>query len=139
MKRIIAFALYTVLAVAASTALVAQQPAVKANIPFDFTVGDQSMPAGGYTFSSPGRNIVQIQSTDRKHVGLVASSASSHEPAASPVLVFDKYGEYYFLNRILCRKTTALNLDIAAGSAEKRIRTREAALRTEERVLVAAR
>jgi len=76
-ETIIAFALYTVLAVAASTALVAQQPAVKANIPFDFTVGDQSMPAGGYTFSSPGRNIVQIQSTDRKHVGLVASSASS--------------------------------------------------------------
>lgn len=139
MKQISAFALFTVVAVAASSPLVAQQPVVKANIPFNFTVGDQSMPAGEYTISSPLHHIIQVQSADRKHVGMVVSTASFREPAASPALVFDKYGEYYFLHRILSPTNTALNLDIPLGKAEKKVRTREATLRTEEPTLVAAR
>jgi hypothetical protein len=139
MKRIRVLALFTVLAVAPTTALVAQQAAVTATIPFNFTVGDHSLPAGDYTLSSPGRNIVQIQSADRKHAEFVASSQSSHEPPATPALVFAKYGGYYFLNRILCRTNTALNLDLPAGNEEKHMRTREAAVKTEVQIQVAAR
>lgn len=139
MKRISAFALFTIVAVAASIPLAAQQPVVKANIPFNFTVGDQSMPAGEYTISSPLNHIIQVQSADRKHVGMVVSTASFAEPPARPALVFDKYGDYYFLHRILSPTQTALNLDIPLGKAEKKVRTREASLRTEEPVLVAAR
>jgi hypothetical protein len=82
MKRISAIALFTIATLAASTGLVAQQPAVKANIPFNFTVGEQSMPAGDYTITSPSRHIVLIQSADRQHVGMVIGSDSSHEAAA---------------------------------------------------------
>jgi hypothetical protein len=139
MKRISAIAMFTIATLAASTGLVAQQPAVKANIPFNFTVGEQAMPAGEYIISSPSRHVIQIQSADRQHVGLVIGSESSHELAANPALVFDKYGEYYFLHRILSPQNTSLNLDVALGKAEKRVRTREAKLETGEQFLVAAR
>jgi hypothetical protein len=139
MKRISAITLFTIATLAASTGLLAQQAAVKANIPFNFTVGEQSMPAGEYTISSPSRHIVQIQSADFRHFGMVIGTDSSHELAASPKLVFDKYGEYYFLHRILSPNNTSLNLDVALGNVEKRVRTREAMLGTEEQILVAAR
>jgi flagellar motor protein MotB len=139
MKRISAIALFTIASLAASTGSVAQQAAVKANIPFNFTVGEQSMPAGEYTITSPSRHIVQIQSADHQHVGMVIGSDSSHELAASPALVFDKYGEYNFLHRVLSPKNNSLNLDIALGNVEKRVRTREAKLGTDKQILVAAR
>jgi hypothetical protein len=140
MKRISAIALFTIATLAASTGLFAQQPAVKANIPFNFTVGEQSMPAGDYTITSPSRHIVLIQSADRQHFGMVIGSDSSHEAAAGrPALVFDKYGEYYFLHRVLSPANTSLNQDVALGNVEKRVRIREARLGTEEQILVAAR
>jgi hypothetical protein len=40
MKRISAIALFTIATLAAATGLAAQESAVKANIPFNFTVGD---------------------------------------------------------------------------------------------------
>ena len=139
MKRISAITLLTIATLASSTGLFAQQPAVEANIPFNFTVGDQSMPAGEYIISSPSRHILQVQSADRKHVGMVIGSPSYHEQRAHPTLVFDKRGEYYFLHRILSPGNTSLNLDLAVGKAEKRAQTREAMLGTNEQILVAAR
>ena len=139
MKRISAIALFTIATLAASTGLFAQQPAVKANIPFNFTVGEKSMPAGEYTITSPSRHIVLIQSADRQHFGMVIGSDSSHEMASGPALVFDKYGEYYFLHRVLSPANISLNQDVALGNLEKRVRIREARLETEEHILVAAR
>jgi hypothetical protein len=139
MKRISAIALVTSATLAASTGLFAQQATVKANIPFNFTVGEQSMPAGEYKITSPSRHIIQIQSADYQYAGMVVGSDSSHEPAARPALVFDKYGEYHFLHRILSPKNTSLNLGVALGNAEKRVRSREAKLGTEEQIVVATR
>jgi hypothetical protein len=139
MKRISVIALFSIATLAASTGLIAQQPAVKANIPFDFTVGDQSMPAGEYTITSPSRHIVQIRSEDWRHVGMVIAIESHNEHAAGAALVFDKYGEYYFLHRVLSPTITSLNLDVALGNAEKKVRTREAKLEVEEQILVATR
>jgi hypothetical protein len=139
MKRINAIALFTIATLAVATGLVAQEPAVKANIPFNFTVGDTSMPAGEYIISRPASHIVKIQSADRQHVALVVSSRSYHEAGTTGKVIFDKYGEYYFLRRILCPTDTTLNLDIPSGKVEKRVRTEEARLRTGESTLVAAR
>jgi len=138
MKRISAIALFTIATLAASTGLFAQQRGVKANIPFNFTVGEQSMPAGEYTISSPSRHVIQVRSTDGKHFGMVVGSQGYHEQRERPALVFDKCGEYYFLHRILSPENSTLNLDIALGKAEKRVQTREAMLGRQEQILVAA-
>jgi hypothetical protein len=139
MNRINVFALFTITTLAAATGLVAQEPAVKANIPFNFTVGDTSLPAGEYIISSNNSHVVKIQSADRQHVALVVSSHSYDEGGTTSKVVFDKYGEFYFLRHILSPTNTALNLDIPSGKAEKRVRIEEARLQTGEKTLVAAR
>lgn len=139
MKRISAIALFTIVTLVAATGLSAEQPALKANIPFNFTVGDTSMPAGEYIISSPESGMVKIQSADNRHVGWVAVLPSHFESAAGGQLLFDKYGESYFLHRILSPANTSQNLDVASGKVEKRVRTREAQFQTGSQTLVAAR
>jgi len=139
MKRISEIALFTIVTLAATTGLVAQQPAVKANIPFNFTVGDKSMPAGEYTISSPMEHLVKIQSTDLRYVELVIGTQSHQESAAGSKLVFDKYGDFYFLHQIVSPTLTSLNLNLPTGKVEKKVRTREAMLQTGEQTLVASR
>ncbi|MGA2048539.1 MAG: hypothetical protein ABSG96_12640 [Terracidiphilus sp.] len=139
MKRISAMALFTIATLVAATGLLAQQPALKADIPFNFTVGDTSMPAGEYTITSIDSRMVKIQSVDKQHVGWVAALQSHQESESGAQLVFDRYGEFYFLHRILSPTATSLNLNVASGKIEKSVRTREAQLRTGEPTLVAAR
>ena len=139
MKWISAIALFTIATLTAATELFAQEPVLKANIPFNFTVGERSMPAGEYTICSPGRQIVMVQSADRRHVELVIASQNHRDPATANKLVFDKYGEFYFLHRVLSTANSSLNLNIPSSKVEKRIRNLEAMLQTEEQTVVAAR
>lgn len=139
MKRINAIALFTIATLAAAHGLVAQEPSAKANIPFNFTVGEKSMPAGEYTISLTSEHIVKILSADRQQVDLALASKSYQEPAAKGQLVFDKVGDYYFLRRISSPTWSSMNLAIAPGKVEKRVQMREAMLRTGEEKLVATR
>lgn len=139
MKPISAIALFTIATLAAATSLVAQQPAVAATIPFNFTVGDHSMPAGDYIISSPASHLVKIVSADRREVAFALGSHSFHEAQGTPKLVFDRYGELYFLHRILSPGDAALNLDVVQGKPEKRVQRREASLQTMHEILIATR
>ena len=139
MKRISAIALFTFATLAATTGLFAQAPGVKANIPFNFTVGEKWLPAGEYTISSPDRNLLQIRSADGHYREMVIATHSFDEPAASPKLVFERYGEYYFLHRISTPASTSLNVNVASSKVEKRVRNQQARVQTGEQTLVAAR
>jgi hypothetical protein len=60
----------------AVSAAQAQEPRVKANIPFDFVVGDRVMPAGEYQVSEMGASghAIAILSEDRKANALVVNA-----------------------------------------------------------------
>jgi hypothetical protein len=141
MKRIPALALLAVASMAACAGAIAQQPAIKANIPFDFAVGDHWMPAGEYTISSPLRHVVEFRSADLSKAASIVSIQSYMESGSGSKLVFDRYGDQYFLHRILCPTSTSLNLDVPQGSAAKKAHTRalEAKLQNGEETLVAAK
>jgi hypothetical protein len=139
MKSISAVALFTFATLAATNGLLAQEPSAKANIPFNFTVGENSMPAGEYTISLTSDHVVKIQSADKRQVNLALASKSYQDPGAKGQLAFDKVGDYYFLRRISSPTWSSMNLSIAPGKVEKRVQTREAMLRTGEQTLVAAR
>ena len=139
MKRISALALLAVAAMATCAGAIAQQPALKANIPFDFTVGNTWMPAGEYTVTSPMHSIVQLRSADLAKTATIVSSQSYNESDSGSKLVFDKYGDRYFLHRVLCPSIASLNLDVPQGRAEKRARSVEARLHNAEETLVAAK
>ena len=140
MKRISELALLIIASMATCSSAIGQQSVIKANIPFDFTVGNNWMPAGEYIISSPLRQVLEIRSADLAKAAMIVSSQSFQESGSGSELVFDKYGDQYFLHRVLCPSVSSLNLDLTQGKAEKNARSHalEAKLHNEE-VLVAAK
>jgi hypothetical protein len=139
MNRVLAIFLITMASVAATGAN-AQGRELKVNIPFDFTVGNTSMPAGEYTITAPFQEVLELQAAG--HSASVVSAESNLESKSGSKLVFRKYGDQYFLHEVLCPNVASLNLEVARGKAEKYARQHatEAKLPNNgEQIMVAAR
>ena len=98
--RSILFAL-TVLLLA--TAAQAQTTNVKANVPFDFVVGDHTYPAGEYTVKSISQSssAIRIDNADESEKGMILSNACQKAQAArQTTLVFQRLGDNYFLYQV---------------------------------------
>lgn len=133
MKRIIAIALFAASSLAAAGNLSAQDHMVKANIPFDFTVSDKVLPAGTYTISSLSPNAIQVRNANG-HVAELSIVRDDDKRSTTPVLVFQRYGNQYFLHEILA--TNALNVAVPRSKREQR-RQQEAKLEESNQTLVA--
>jgi hypothetical protein len=140
MKRIIAMAFCLASLVAASHAS-AQNHIVKADIPFDFTAGGKLLPSGTYLITSDtdSPNVIQIQSPQQK----VAVFSMAYAAYAAPgdvskpgKLVFNKYGDQYFLSKILS-SSAPMNVQLPTSKLEKRTRSQEAQLRSNDQTFVA--
>ena len=93
--------------IAASVSANAQtlQYRLTANIPFDFSVAGEKLPAGKYLISraqtSDGDMVVQIASKDgHSSVTRLTIPVSAKEPSKTGLLVFNRYGNEYFLSEI---------------------------------------
>ena len=140
MKRNIAIALLAVSTLAAAGKAVAQDYAVQATVPFEFTVGGKLLPADTYTITSPSSGVLAIRSADTHFVSMTTISHSNQESARGSELVFDKYGDRYFLHEVLCPEVTGLNVAIPKSKLEKRVQIQEAKYGGEpEVVLIASR
>ena len=74
---------------------------VVANVPFAFTVSHQALPAGEYEVSDAAYGTVLIQSKDREHTVItVANSAVDNDRSLPGKLVFQRYGDHYFLRQV---------------------------------------
>jgi hypothetical protein len=76
-----------------------------ANIPFDFSVSGKKLPAGKYLINraqvSDGDMVVQIRSTDgHSNVTRLTIPATAHRQVKNGTLVFNRYGDEYFLSEI---------------------------------------
>ncbi|MFN7939436.1 MAG: hypothetical protein U0R19_39280 [Bryobacteraceae bacterium] len=86
---------------AASTLVHAE--GVKANIPFSFSVGKAVMPAGTYCFDTevaPGVLRVRSQSWEKAAL-VITTPALERNKEEIAKIVFHKYGEIYFLSRVV--------------------------------------
>ena len=87
----------------AASAVQAQDYGVKANIPFDFVVRNQVLPAGEYTVVNQGsvNQAILIRSVEGKTAMLsLTQPCSSPDPSAKTKLVFHAMGGRYFLYQI---------------------------------------
>ena len=127
MKRITAIALFALATLVAGSAM-AQEHAVKANVPFDFTVGNAHVPAGTYTISSTSTPaMVELRNASGKVHIFGAAYASGKQPSSNK-LVFDKYGDRYFLHEIRCSTADTMNVDLPVSKSEKWAQKQEASL-----------
>src|SRR6516164_6080861 len=74
------------------------------SIPFGFTVGHQSFPAGDYTISDSfahPETVIQLRSSDSKYFAVIQTHPTySLDPSAKSELIFQRYGGVYFLSQI---------------------------------------
>ena len=71
-----------------------------ANIPFEFSIGNKSLPAGEYTvrsISDDSRNVVlRIQSLDGKNSAILLAGTVEGKAQERAKLVFHRYANQYF-------------------------------------------
>jgi hypothetical protein len=86
-----------------ATTAQAQQTHVKANVPFDFVVGDRAYPAGEYSLKSivDDGSVIQIANAQEVTSADVMSHSCSNKTYADKTkLVFRRVGDNYFLYQI---------------------------------------
>ena len=140
MKRNFAIALLALSALAATGKAVAQESALKATMPFEFTVGGRLLPADTYTITSPDPGVIMVQSLDKHSVVLTTTSHGNRLSAGGSKLIFDKYGNQYFLHQIVCPGNVSMNVTMHTSRLEKQVQLQEARYGGEpEVVLIASR
>lgn len=139
MKWIPTLALLTLVVLVALPGATAQGVALKADIPFAFTVGETPLPAGEYTISSPLSGVIRVSNDETHDTATITISHGNHDAGTNSKLLFNRYGSRYFLHRIFCPSASAMNVDIAVWNREKKAREMEAKLNQNEQILVAAR
>lgn len=115
---------------AAAVGLHAQTISLKANIPFEFNVGATVMPAGQYDVQhASGAVILRSQSENRKSVIALSQPAVRNAAEQPATLVFNRYGDQYFLSKIWDAYSTAGRV-LGPGKHEKELIARGAAAQT---------
>jgi hypothetical protein len=92
--------LFFVLAIAS---VQAQTPGrVEVTVPFDFVAGKATLKAGAYTVKRMAGNALAIRSADGKTTAMVNAplAIGSRESRSGQRLVFNKYGDQYFLSQV---------------------------------------
>lgn len=89
----IAFAVLALL-----TSALAQTGAIRATIPFDFTIGKQTLAAGDYTVKMNG-TVLNLTRMDGPGFAFVPTYGYGHNKDVTPRLVFHRYGNRAFLSQ----------------------------------------
>ena len=77
---------------------------VRASVPFEFNIGDKTMPAGEYTIrqisprSEPG--LLRITDEKGEAVSVLRTQLASGAAAEKTVLLFNRYGSQYFFSGV---------------------------------------
>lgn len=84
---------------------------VVVNIPFDFVVGEKTLPAGEYTIKTVSRHSTQalvVQSADgSESVLTITNRVEAREHQAKSKIIFRQYGDKYFLSQVWTKGSTA--------------------------------
>jgi hypothetical protein len=138
MKRITAIALFAIANLAMAGTSFAQSKTVRANVPFDFTVGKQLLPAGTYAIKAESSGLIVIKNHDKPITVLTIAQQDGARSPNQGKLIFHKYGDQYFLSEIL---DDSADMDVRLGpsKAEKRVQLQQAMVQPSSEVFIAAR
>ena len=87
----------------AAVSVQAQAPSkVEVNIPFEFSAGKTTLPAGIYTVKRLSGNNVTLRSEDGRSTAILNAPVTNNstDPNAVERLVFERYGDQYALSQI---------------------------------------
>jgi len=78
---------------------------IRANIPFDFSIGDKELPSGKYSVGRARQNsddtVLSLTDVDGRSKAISTSSPTlTSRVKDNPTLVFHRYGDHYFLFQV---------------------------------------
>ncbi len=79
------------------TPALAQMQIIKADVPFAFVVGKQTLPAGEYSLSLNGAGALRIEKINGSEVAGIVAAPMLGNGNATPRLLFHRYGSRHFL------------------------------------------
>jgi hypothetical protein len=108
---------------------------IKAQVPFEFIVNGNILPAGECVIEAQGDGLIHLQViSGSRRVFVVPSATESLNAAAESKMVFHRYGDRYFLSTIR-REGNNRGYELPSGKAEKELRAQKA---TEDDVTLVA-
>jgi hypothetical protein len=90
----------------------------KVNIPFAFQMGTQTLPAGMYQIDRDSGHLVLLRGPGKAAGFVNMHDAIRFRPAAQGTIVFDRYGDKYYLHQIWTAGSTN-GLECSKSRAEK--------------------
>jgi hypothetical protein len=83
-----------------TSSALAQTGAIRVAVPFDFTVGKQTLAAGQYRVTINGTSLLNLARIDGPGVAIVSTNYIGGGPNQnlSPRLIFHSYGNHHFLS-----------------------------------------
>src|SRR5262245_59579116 len=90
---------------------------VEANIPFDFMIDGEKLPAGKYAIETGAAlNLVMVRNWKTKRAAGALSHALEVPDGSQPRLVFRRYGNQYFLAKVI---TSSSGIELPKSKAER--------------------
>lgn len=122
LKKSVLFVLSAVF-VASLSLVPAHAQGISADVPFTFTLGKATMPAGSYRVERSGSFFVLSSLADgTTKYELLVPGGQAQEREGKPYLVFNRYGSETFLTRVVFSSTE--NYNLPRTSREKEIMAR---------------
>ncbi|MBD0370950.1 MAG: hypothetical protein ICV60_08955 [Pyrinomonadaceae bacterium] len=133
--------LIVTIALAALTVQAQASNQMKADIPFRFIIGNQTLPAGEYTVryinQDSGKTALLFRSIDGKTNRIVnMNTTQSSAPEMKASLVFNQYGDSYFLSEVWTG-ADQYGLSLPKSRAERQLANGELSNLEAKRVTVA--
>ena len=102
--KIFALATALLLSGLAATISYAEPPVLVTNIPFEFQIGNQTLPPGDYrveTELTGSARFQMLRQVDTNRVVILSTfPVESKAEGGDPMLIFHRYGQTYFLSQI---------------------------------------
>ena len=99
---------------------------VSVNVPFGFEIGSKHLPPGTYTVRESLTNILEIRNSSTGAM-LITHDGQSTKPTKKSKLVFDRYGDQYFLRQVWFTPEDNMYVETAESKAEKQAKRSELA------------
>lgn len=91
--------------------------ALSVNVPFGFELGSKHLPPGTYKVSQPLQSIVEI--SNGSDAAMIITHGGQGKATKTSKLVFDRYGEHYFLRQVWFTPAENTYMECSESKAEK--------------------
>ena len=138
MKRIITATIFAFTVILSVGRSMAQVPAIRVNVPFNFTAGDKVLPPGTYTITLASSGVVQLRNRQEQISMGTTVLPDNRKSDNGGELVFTRYGNQFFLHEILC-DYASMNVSLPTTRTEKRVHMQEAKVESTKQILLTSK